>query len=78
MTFHMGCTNPRHVYLGMYSGMCVWYETTSGMASSLAYMMAEKTNRPGEDTWMMSGRLVRRYQRTLMERPKDNSRVGDL
>ena len=28
MIFHMGSTRPFHVYMGMYSGMCVWYDTT--------------------------------------------------
>lgn len=78
MTFHMGSTRPLHVYLGMYSGMWVWYDTTRGIASSLAYMMAEKTNRPGDDTWMTSGRLVTKYQKTLMDSPRESSRVGDL
>lgn len=27
MTRHMGPTSPFQVYLGMYSGMCVWYDT---------------------------------------------------
>ena len=27
----------------------MWYETTKAMASSLAYMVAEKASRPGDD-----------------------------
>ena len=27
MTRHMGPTSPFQVYFGMYSGMCVWYDT---------------------------------------------------
>ena len=76
MMDHMGCTSSVHVYLGMYSGMCVWYETTRGMRSSLAYMVAAKTSRPGEETWMIWGRDVTRWCSTRALRPSDSSSVG--
>ena len=35
MIFHIGSTRPFHVYMGMYSGMCVWYDTTCGQQKRL-------------------------------------------
>ena len=32
MTRHMGPTRPFQVYLGMYSGMWVWYETCTAVS----------------------------------------------
>ena len=32
ITRHMGPTRPFQVYLGMYSGMCVWYDTCAAAA----------------------------------------------
>lgn len=34
MTRHMGPTRPFQVYLGMYSGMCVWYDTCISSSDS--------------------------------------------
>lgn len=46
ISFHMGSTRPFHVYFGMYSGMCVWYDTTRGMDSSFAYSITANTMHP--------------------------------
>ena len=42
------CTVRRvqNTHFGMYSGTWVWYDTTSGIASSLAYRMEPNTSRP--------------------------------
>ena len=37
MTRHMGPTRPFQVYLGMYSGMCVWYDTCSMQSFSMSH-----------------------------------------
>ena len=50
MMLHIGATSPLHVYLGIYSGMCVWYDTTSGMDSNFEYRTAANTRSPGLDT----------------------------
>lgn len=38
MTRHMGPTRPFQVYLGMYSGMCVWYDTCPRQRDGSAYV----------------------------------------
>ena len=61
-----------------YSGMCVWYDTTSGIRSSLAYTIAAKTIIPGALTWMTSGLRATRRASTRRLTPKESSSVGEL